>query len=82
MIFVRCEMEPYSMLKLIASAETLEWATAALVFVISMFIGAYAAQGMNAVQWAGAAVAVLGSVTLAVLVRVWPAQAQAQVQED
>ena len=30
---------------------------------------------MNAVQWAGAAAAVLGSVTVAVAVRVWPPQA-------
>ena len=64
------------------SAEILEWATAGLVFVISMMMGTYAAQGMNSVQWAGAATAVLGSVTLAVLVRVWPAQAKAQIQED
>jgi hypothetical protein len=45
-------------------------------------MGTYAAQGMNAVQWAGAAAAVLGSVTLAVLVRVWPPEPQAQTQED
>jgi hypothetical protein len=70
------------MLKFIASAEVLEWATGALVFIVSMFIGAYTAQGMNAVQWAGAAAAVLGSVTLAVLVRVWPAETQTAAQED
>ena len=70
------------MLKFIASAEALECATSALVFIVSMFIGAYAAQGMNAVQWAGAAAAVLGSVTLAVMVRVWPTDAQAQVRQD
>lgn len=64
------------------SAEILEWATAGLVFIISMLMGTYAAQGMNAVQWAGAATAVLGSVTLAVLVRVWPAEAQPRTQED
>ncbi len=64
------------------SAEILEWATAGLVFIISMLMGTYAAQGMNAVQWAGAATAVLGSVTLAVLVRVWPAVAQPRTQED
>jgi uncharacterized membrane protein len=70
------------MLKFIAAAKALEWATGALVFIVSMFMGTYAAQGMNAVQWAGAAAAVLGSVTLAVLVRVWPSQGQAQIQED
>ncbi len=70
------------MLKFITSAEALEWSTSALVFIVAMFMGTYAAQGMNPVQWAGASAAVLGSVTLAVLVRVWPAQAQAQTQED
>jgi hypothetical protein len=38
--------------------------------------------GMSLVQWAGAAVAVLGSVTVAVAVRVWPAPEKAKVQED
>jgi uncharacterized membrane protein len=72
------------MLNFIASAEALEWATGALVFIVAMFMGTCAAQGMNAVQWAGAAAAVLGSVTLAVLVRVWPAEARGrtQTQED
>lgn len=70
------------MFKLFTSAEALEWTTGALVFIVAMLIGAYAAQGMNAVQWAGAAAAVLGSVTLAVLVRVWPPEPQTQAQED
>ncbi len=70
------------MFKLFTSAEALEWATGALVFIVAMLMGTYAAQGMNAVQWAGAAAAVLGSVTLAVLVRVWPPEPQAQTQED
>ncbi|MFZ5718659.1 MAG: hypothetical protein ACOY5Y_04250 [Pseudomonadota bacterium] len=43
--------------------------------------GHYAAVGMNAVQWAGAAVAVLGSVTVAVAVRVWPAPTGAEVED-
>jgi hypothetical protein len=40
--------------------------------------GHYAAMGMDAVQWAGAAAAVLGSVTVAVAVRVWPPKAEAK----
>lgn len=56
----------------IASGQALEWATAGLVFIVAMLMGTYAAQGMNSLQWVGAAAAVLGSVTLAVLVRVWP----------
>jgi len=39
--------------------------------------GHYASLGMNAVQWAGAAAAVLGSVTVAVVVRIWPSPAKA-----
>lgn len=48
-----------------------EWSSAALVFVVSMIAGRMAAEGMSAVQWAGAATAVLGSITVAVAVRVW-----------
>ncbi len=48
-----------------------EWASAALVFIVSMIAGRMAADGMNLVQWAGAATAVLGSITVAVAVRVW-----------
>lgn len=48
-----------------------EWASAAAVFVISMIAGRMAAEGMNPIQWAGAATAVLGAITVAVAVRVW-----------
>ena len=33
-------------------------------------------------QWAGAATAVLGSVTVAVAIRVWPAKATAKAQRN
>lgn len=55
-----------------------EWATAALVFICGALAGHHAAAGMNTVQWAGAIVAVLGSVTVAVAVRVWPDKAAVQ----
>jgi hypothetical protein len=58
----------------ITRKDAVEWSTAVLVFVSGATTGHYAAQGMNAVQWAGAAVAVLGSVAVAVAVRVWPPQ--------
>ncbi|MGE5502386.1 MAG: hypothetical protein ACM3W4_10720 [Ignavibacteriales bacterium] len=58
-----------------------QWASAILVVVISGLAGQFAAHGMNAVQWLGAALAVLGSITLAVLVRVWPPQ-PATVRRD
>jgi len=68
---------------LIDSGRAMEWATAVLVFVISMLMGTYAARGLTPIGWAGAAAAVLGSLTLAVLVRVWPQdQTAAEAFED
>ena len=49
-----------------------EWGSAAMVFVSGGLAGHYASLGMNPLQGAGAAAAVLGSVTVAVAVRVWP----------
>ena len=54
--------------------DLIEWGSAGLVFLSGAMTGHYAAIGMNAVQWAGAVAAVLGSVTVAVAVRVWPPQ--------
>ena len=64
--------------------EFAEWASAFVVVITGALAGHYAAQGMNAVQWAGAACAVLGSVTLAVALRVWPAETKikARIQRD
>ncbi len=52
--------------------DLIDWGSALLVFVSGAMTGHYAAGGMNAVQWMGAAAAVLGSVAVAVAVRVWP----------
>ena len=57
------------------SQDAAKLASAILVILVSGLAGQFAAQGMNAVQWLGAVLAVLGSVTLAVIVRVWPAPA-------
>jgi len=62
---------------MITLKELVDWATASLVVISGGLAGHYAAEGMNAVQWAGAATAVLGSITVAVAVRIWPAQAKA-----
>ncbi|MDD3837085.1 MAG: hypothetical protein WCY15_01165 [Phenylobacterium sp.] len=67
--------------KILFSQEGAEWATALLVFVCGAAAGHYASEGMNAVQWAGAATAVLGSVTAAVAVRVWPAPVRETADE-
>ncbi len=60
-----------------SSKETAEWGSAVLVFASGGMAGHYAALGMSPVQWAGAAAAVLGSVTLAVCIRIWPSPAKA-----
>ena len=60
-----------------------EWGSAAMVFVVSALVGRFASEGMNMLQWAGALTAVLGSITLAVTVRVWPtAQAVARKRQE
>jgi hypothetical protein len=62
----------------ITSKELIDWASASLVVICGGLAGHYAAMGMTPVQWAGAVTAVLGSVTVAVAVRVWtPANAKA-----
>lgn len=59
-----------------------EWGTAVLVFLVSLMAGRYAAQGMDVVQWAGAVTAVLGSVTVAVWVRIAPTEAKVTARQD
>jgi len=58
------------------SPRAAQLASSVLVIVVSALAGQFAAHGMNAVQWLGAALAVLGSITLAVLLRVWPAETE------
>jgi hypothetical protein len=63
---------------MITTKEMAEWGSALLVFASGGMAGHYASLGMTPVQWAGAAVAVLGSVTVAVAVRVWPTPVKAK----
>lgn len=56
--------------------ELTNWGSASLVIVCGGLAGHYAAMGMTPLQWAGALCAVLGSVTVAVFVRVWPTEAK------
>ncbi|MDB5475887.1 MAG: hypothetical protein JWP49_1398 [Phenylobacterium sp.] len=58
---------------MISKKDLAEWGSAAMVFVSGGMAGHYASLGMSPLQWAGAVIAVLGSVTVAVAVRVWPA---------
>jgi hypothetical protein len=62
---------------MISSEEAAEWGSAILVFASGTMAGHCASLGMTPVQWAGAAAAVLGSFTVAVIVRLWPAKATA-----
>ena len=56
------------------AALTAERLSAVLVYVVSSIVGAYAARGLTPLQWGGAAVAVIGSILIAVIVRTWPAK--------
>jgi hypothetical protein len=67
---------------MITTKEAAEWGSAILVFTSGALAGHYASLGMNAMQWAGAGAAVLGSVTVAVIVRVWPVKAKAEATRD
>jgi hypothetical protein len=67
---------------MITSKDLIEYGSTGLVFVCAALAGHYAAEGMSAVQWAGAAAAVIGSVTVAVAVRTWPVAAKSDVQRD
>lgn len=66
----------------ITKKDLIEWSSASLVFLSGAMTGHYAAIGMNTVQWAGAAAAILGSVTVAVAVRVWPPKTATAEVED
>lgn len=61
-----------SLIKMLFSFAVVEWGSAALVFVSGATVGHQAQFGLNSMQMAGAVAAILGSVTLAVLVRVKP----------
>ncbi len=54
-----------------------EYGSAALVFVSAAIVGHEAAVGMNQTQWLGAIAAVLGSISVAVMVHIWPAKSKA-----
>jgi hypothetical protein len=66
---------------MITAKDLVNGGSASLVIVSAAMAGHYIAEGMSLVQWAGAICAVLGSVTVAVAVRVWPAPAKAPQQQ-
>jgi hypothetical protein len=70
------------MFKWIQSAGVAEYGSAALVFVTAAVIGHEAAVGMTQSQWLAASVSILGSISVAVMVHVWPEKAKASVQKN
>jgi len=66
----------------ITTKDLIEYGSAGLVLVCGALAGHYAADGMTAIQWAGAATAVLGSVSVAVAVRTWTPEKARQSQRD
>jgi hypothetical protein len=66
-----CSTLSFPGLPMITIKELIEYGSAGLVFASGGLAGHYASIGMTPVQWAGAIASVLGSVTVAVAVRVW-----------
>ena len=70
------------MFKWILTAGLAEYGSAALVFVTAAIVGHEAAAGMTQNQWLGAAVSVLGSISVAVMVHMWPSKAKAVARKS
>ena len=66
------------MFKWIQTAGFAEYGSAALVFVTAAIVGHEAAAGMSQNQWLAASVSVLGSISVAVMVHMWPAKTKAK----
>lgn len=69
------------MTDLIRAVFSARWLSGGTVFLVAWIIGSKAAEGMGPLQWAGAAVALAGSIAWAVIEQVWPAR-QRQTAED
>lgn len=65
------------MFKRLSALASGEYLSALTVVLVATITGARAAEGMNALQWAGGASAVVGSIAWAVIVRAWPVRARA-----
>ena len=69
------------MFKYLASPRFQEFGSALLVIVASWIVGRYAAQGLTPMQWACGAFAILGSISVAVMVRLWPAPEKVRAED-
>ena len=70
------------MFKLFRSPDFSLGASAAAIVVVSGLVGQYAARGMTADQWVYGLVAIAGAITLAVVLRCWPAPQKVRVRID
>ena len=70
------------MFKWIQTAGLAEYGSAALVFVTAAIIGHEAAVGMTQNQWLASAVSILGAISVAVMVHMWPNKPKAAVQKS
>ena len=70
------------MFKWIQTAGISEYGSAALVFVTAAIVGHEAAAGMSQSQWLAASVSILGSISVAVMVHMWPPKPGAVVQKS
>jgi hypothetical protein len=57
-------------------------ASAALVVIVSALVGQYAARGMSLRQWSFGLLAIAASITLAVILRCWPAPEKTEVRAE
>ena len=67
--------------KYLTTPRTAELGSALLVILSSWIVGRYAAEGLSPNQWACGIFAIMGSISVAVMVRVWPAPQRAEVEE-
>ncbi len=64
------------MTELIRAVFSARWLSGGTVFLVAWIIGSKAAEGMGVLQWAGAVVALAGSIAWAVIEQVWPVRRQ------
>ena len=69
------------MFKFLLSARAAELGSALLVIVASWIVGRYAAEGMTSNQWACGIFAILGSISVAVMVRMRPSEQKVRAED-
>jgi hypothetical protein len=69
------------MFKFLTSPRFAEIGSALLVVVSAWIVGRYAAQGLSPIQWACGIFAIMGSISVAIMVRMWPAPVKVEVRD-